>query len=171
MSNAGSHYSIFRTPMGWMGLVLTDRGVFASVLPQQTRSEAEVKLLARLPFVPGYSPKVPADLERAVSAYFKGNSKTVDIPIDWSWSTAFQRKVLQVVQKIPPGSCLTYGEVARLAGVPGGARAVGGALASNLLPVIIPCHRVVGRTGPGGFTGAGIEVKARLLALEGVCIM
>ncbi len=165
------NYTVFLTGMGWMGLVSTDRGVFASVLPQADKNKAESELLSRVDFPPEFSPPAFAALENDLQAYFRGADREIKCSLDWSWATPFQRRVLQVVKKIPRGSVLTYGEVARLAGSPGGARAVGGALAANQVPVILPCHRVVGRNGSlGGFTGAAPELKARLLALEGVVL-
>jgi len=69
------------------------------------------------------------------------------------------------VQRIRRGKTLTYGEVALLAGCPGGARAVGSAMAKNPFAILVPCHRVVARKGLGGFAW-GLEVKERMLALE-----
>lgn len=80
----------------------------------------------------------------------------------------FRRAVLQVAAEIPFGATWTYGEVAARAGSPGGARAVGGAMGANPLPVVIPCHRVVAAGGRiGGFTG-GVSLKRALLRHEGV---
>ncbi len=81
--------------------------------------------------------------------------------------TPFQWRVLKAVAEIPLGETRTYAWVARAAGHPGAARAVGGALKRNPYPLIIPCHRVVRGGGQlGGYSGGGPEVKARLLSLE-----
>jgi methylated-DNA-[protein]-cysteine S-methyltransferase len=90
--------------------------------------------------------------------------------IDWSIVSAFQRAVLQQALSIRAGYLRSYGEIARaLALGPGGARAVGSALAANPWPLIVPCHRVVSATGKmTGFSGpGGVRTKTRLLALEG----
>lgn len=161
-------YSVFRSELGWMGLVSTPKGVYASVLPRETEEEARSTLLSDLPFVPKHDPDALKSLEKGLQAYFRGEGQVPACEIDWSWATPFQKRVLTTVRSIPAGGVVTYGQVARLCGSPGAARAVGGALAANRIPVIIPCHRVIRGNGTlGGFTGAGLEVKARLLFLEG----
>lgn len=88
--------------------------------------------------------------------------------IDWSKYTPFQQKVYLAIMKIPPGKVLTYGEVARMIGKPRAARAVGNALATNMDAPIIPCHRVVGISGMGGYSApGGIKRKLELLKKEG----
>lgn len=88
------------------------------------------------------------------------------VPVDWRGVPEFDRAVLTAVRAIPPGDAWTYGEVAAAIGKPGAARAVGGALGRNRVPVIIPCHRVVAAGGLGGF-GFGPDAKRALLAAEG----
>lgn len=89
------------------------------------------------------------------------------LPLELSALTPFQRRVAEVLRATHPGDTLTYGDVAFRLGQPGAARAVGRAVAANPLLVLIPCHRVVAATGPGGWSAFGApEVKARLLALE-----
>lgn len=164
-------YTIFPTEMGWMGLVSTGRGIFASILPQSGQNSAELQLLSRVPFKPVFSPQSFKKLEEILQAYFRGECREIKCDIDWSWATPFQKRVLQTVRSIPAGSYLTYGELASMVGSPGGARAVGNALAANMVPCIIPCHRVIRKNGTlGGFTGADSQVKARLLFLEGADI-
>jgi methylated-DNA-[protein]-cysteine S-methyltransferase len=89
-----------------------------------------------------------------------------DVPIDWRGVPEFDRAVLTAIRAIPPGDAWTYGEVADAIGKPGAARAVGGALGRNRVPVIVPCHRVVAAHGLGGF-GLGLDAKRALLAAEG----
>lgn len=169
MINHFGKHTIFYTEMGWMGLVSTERGIFTSILPQQTQSEAESTLLSRLPFKSRLAGETFQTLENSVKAYFRGENVEIKCDLDWSWATPFQKKVLELVYAIPRGTYITYGEIACLIGLPGAARAVGSALASNMIPVIIPCHRVIRKGGAlGGFTGAGLDVKSRLLFLEGI---
>jgi O-6-methylguanine DNA methyltransferase len=85
--------------------------------------------------------------------------------LDYSGLTEFQREVLEAVRTIPRGETRTYGEVAVLVGKPGGARAVGRALAANPFPILVPCHRVVSKKGLGGFAW-GLQIKERLLQIE-----
>ncbi len=89
----------------------------------------------------------------------------------WVWAPAagtFRRRVLERVRAIPPGSVHTYGQIAAAVGAPKAARAVGAVMRSNRVPIVVPCHRVVGAGGRlTGFTApAGVELKRRLLALE-----
>lgn len=81
----------------------------------------------------------------------------------------FEKKVLSIVSRIPFGRTLTYIEVARLAGRPKAARAVGRVLGKNPFPIIIPCHRVVAKNGLGGFN-LGRDVKKKLLEMEKSCL-
>lgn len=93
-----------------------------------------------------------------------------DLPLAWERVTPFQARVLRATVEIPPGQALTYGELAASLGAPpGAARAIGGALGSNPWPLLVPCHRVVGAGGrlTGFSSRGGVEMKARLLAIEG----
>ena len=91
-----------------------------------------------------------------------------DVELDFSWATPFQHAVADELRRIPRGEVVTYGELAALAGYPGAARAVGSFCAHNRFALLVPCHRVVGAGGLGGYGAAGLAVKRRLLALEGV---
>jgi O-6-methylguanine DNA methyltransferase len=88
---------------------------------------------------------------------------------DWSrMPGGFRGRALRACHSIPPGACVTYGELARRAGSPGAARAAGSAMATNPLPVVIPCHRVVRADGaPGAYSAGGPAVKTRMLMAEG----
>jgi methylated-DNA-[protein]-cysteine S-methyltransferase len=101
--------------------------------------------------------------------YLQGKRHAFDLAIDWSPLTPFQRDVLQLVYTIPYGQTRTYGEIASELGKPGAARAAGQANATNPMPLVIPCHRVLGSDGHlHGYGGAGgVETKAWLLRLEG----
>ena len=78
----------------------------------------------------------------------------------------FRRRVMEECAKGPRGEVATYAELARRAGKPTAYRAVGHTMATNPVPIVVPCHRIVGSSGPGGF-GPGLQMKAQLLALEG----
>jgi methylated-DNA-[protein]-cysteine S-methyltransferase len=96
--------------------------------------------------------------------YFDGSRVFFDLNLT-PHGTAYQRRVWDVLCAMPPGQTRTYAEVAVMAG--GSARAVGGAMARNPLPIFIPCHRVVASNGPGGYSGGeGLPTKSFLLALE-----
>jgi methylated-DNA-[protein]-cysteine S-methyltransferase len=99
--------------------------------------------------------------------FFSGKRKALDIPLDLSAGTAFQRRVWRAICAIPYGRARSYRWVAARVGGPAHARAVGLALGANPVPIVVPCHRVVASDSSlGGFTG-GLRMKRRLLALEG----
>jgi len=101
--------------------------------------------------------------------YLRGERRDFDLPIDWSIMKPFQRAALELVCAVPYGRVTTYGAIAQQLGRPGAMRAVGQANATNPLPIIIPCHRVLGADGKLHGYGArgGLETKAWLLRLEG----
>lgn len=107
-------------------------------------------------------------LAQLLRAYFANRAVDFgEIPVDFTGYTPFQRRVLQFIRGVPYGTVITYGAVAAALGCPGAARAVGQVLARNRTPVVVPCHRVVGRGWWGGFS-AGQRWKEELLHLEGV---
>ncbi|MFW9975027.1 MAG: MGMT family protein [Candidatus Thorarchaeota archaeon] len=109
-----------------------------------------------------------AALETVFAIYEgKRNAPIYDIKLDLTGFTKKQVAVLKVVMSIPFGSTMSYGAVAKRAGLPGAARFVGNVMRINRLGPVIPCHRVVSTTGLGGYTG-GIDKKIELLAREGV---
>lgn len=106
------------------------------------------------------------EVARQLDEYFDGSRTAFDLPFA-PVGTPFQRRVWDELARIPHGTTLTYGELARRAGHPGAARAVGAAVARNPISIVVPCHRVVGADGSlTGYAG-GVARKARLLALEG----
>jgi methylated-DNA-[protein]-cysteine S-methyltransferase len=102
-------------------------------------------------------------------AFLRGEDVSfADVAIDLDWTTPFQRALVEALRAVPRGEVVSYGELAALAGRPGAPRAAGALCAGNRFAFVVPCHRVVGATGIGGYGSAGVEVKRRLLALEGV---
>jgi methylated-DNA-[protein]-cysteine S-methyltransferase len=101
--------------------------------------------------------------------YLSGARRCFDLPIDWTHMRPFQQQVLRFTAAIPFGEVCTYGQVAKSLGQPGGSRAVGAALGANPIPIVIPCHRVIGadRRLHGFSAPGGIKTKAWLLELEG----
>jgi O-6-methylguanine DNA methyltransferase len=158
----------FQTALGWVGLAWSAEGIVALGLPQPTEAEA----LRRLPTSPGSHPAPPPGLDVEVltdklRGFFEGEAVAFDEPLDPAIGTAFQRRVWACTRDIPRGQTRTYGELARLAGSPEAARAVGQAMARNPWPVIVPCHRVVGHDGRLTGFGGGLDMKRKMLAMEG----
>jgi methylated-DNA-[protein]-cysteine S-methyltransferase len=187
---------MFETAWGWCGAWLGERGIVAFQLPVRQRARAEQLLRersllpARLRKHAGCPNPVPAfdqqaypdkasslppavkshavQLMRQVRRYFEGHTLAFDLALDWSQRTPFQCATWQALQQVPCGRTVTYGELAALAGRPGAARAAGHAMATNPIPLIVPCHRVIGANGAmcGFSADGGIPIKQRLLRFE-----
>lgn len=159
-------YRIVGSPVGDLLLAATDVGLVRVAFSKENHDDVLQALSDRV------SPRIlhhPARLDAAahqLDEYFAGHLHTFAVPLDWRLSTGFRATVLQRLADIGYGHTASYGDVARLAGRPNAFRAVGTACATNPLPVIVPCHRVVraDRT-MGGYLG-GTDAKATLLALE-----
>ncbi|MGW5849370.1 methylated-DNA--[protein]-cysteine S-methyltransferase [Streptomyces sp. NPDC055254] len=110
-----------------------------------------------------------AEPVRQLAAYFDGSLRRFELPLDWRLSSGFNRQVLlELDRSVPYGAVVGYGELAARVGRPSGAQAVGNAMGSNPLPLVVACHRVVENDGGIGGFGGGLETKRLLLALEGV---
>jgi methylated-DNA-[protein]-cysteine S-methyltransferase len=161
-------YATFDSPLGTLLLAKTPGGLVRLAYVDHANEEAVLAdLAARV------SPRVlasPAKLDeprRELDEYFAGRRKQFEIPIDWTLTRGFARRVLKATARIPFGSVSSYKQVAAQAGSPGGSRAAGNALGSNPIPIVVPCHRVLHAGGGlGGYTG-GLERKRLLLGVEG----
>ncbi|MFD7435282.1 methylated-DNA--[protein]-cysteine S-methyltransferase [Streptomyces sp. NPDC059861] len=143
--------------------------VFHATAP--VRDKALGRLASRLGVEPVEAPGSPLLTEaiRQVQAYFAGERRAFELPLDWSLISGFNREVLrELASGVPYGSVVGYGDLAGRVGQPGAAQAVGTAMGANPLPVVVPCHRVVESDGGIGGFGGGLETKRKLLALEGV---
>ncbi|CAM5745124.1 putative Methylated-DNA--protein-cysteine methyltransferase [Streptomyces afghaniensis 772] [Streptomyces afghaniensis] len=135
------------------------------------RDRAVERLASRLGTEPAEAPgsALLAEAIRQVEAYFAGERRDFDLPLDWSLISGFNREVLRELSSgVPYGTVVGYGDLAGRVGQPGAAQAVGTAMGANPLPVVVPCHRVVESGGGIGGFGGGLETKRKLLALEGV---
>ena len=114
---------------------------------------------------------VATELSVRVREHLSGHATRYDdLPLDLSWCTEFQSELARTLRAVPWGEVVSYGELAALAGRPGAARAAGTFCAQNRFALVVPCHRVVGATGIGGYGSSGVALKRRLLALEGVAL-
>ena len=114
------------------------------------------------------SPARLDEVRRELDEYFAGTREAFDLAIDWTLYSDFGRRVLQATAAIPFGHTATYGDVAAQAGNAKASRAAGRALGANAIPIVVPCHRVIGTSGKlTGYTG-GMHRKEALLRLEGI---
>ena len=164
-----STYIIFQVPLGWMGLVGSEKGLRRIYLPGLTKQELRGSIAREFPRSEERAASW-AQAKRQFLEYFSGERNQFDLPLDMSETTAFQRKVYSVLSGIPFGEVCTYRWLAQKIGNPKALRAVGLANATNRWPLVIPCHRVVGSDGflTGFSAPGGLDLKARLLKLEGV---
>ncbi len=156
------------SPIGAFFVGLSEKGVVAlSFEESEERFRAWLQRRVRAGVV-----REPSKLREVVAQvldYLEGRRNVFALTYDLRSLTPFQRSVLTTVQEVPRGEYLTYGELARRIGKPGAARAVGQALGSNPIPILIPCHRVLAADGSlGGYSGrGGVRTKEALLRLEG----
>ena len=144
------------TPLGALQLEATESGLSAIRFPSRATK-------------PVGTPQTTPVLDHAIeelTAYFKSELTRFSVPLDWA-GTPFQESVWVALTRIPFGVTVSYNEIAHAIGRPRSARPVGGAVGRNPLPIIVPCHRVMGSNGAlTGFTG-GLEFKVSLLTHEG----
>ncbi len=162
--------SYFDSAFGVIGIGYTERSVVALQLPEDSPEQTRRRLASSLPDALEVElAGVGLDAATRIQALLAGEDADLDpIPIDISQCSEFNQQVYAVVRMIERGEALTYGEVARRVGEPGGAQAVGRAMGANPIPVIVPCHRVVGanRELVGFSANGGIETKRRMLLVE-----
>ncbi len=130
-------------------------------------AEITFGLLPELPPEDAQAAALLAGIIKQLDEYFRGERRVFDLPIDWSGMGEYQREVLRACYAIPYGEVRTYGGLALQTGRPKAARAVGNIMATNPMPIVIPCHRVIGSDGSLHGYGGGLDVKARLLKMEG----
>jgi methylated-DNA-[protein]-cysteine S-methyltransferase len=176
-----SAYCLFETPLGACGIAWkegkgsrTPPVVTFFQLPEATRNLTDARIAGKSG---GRKARVPpphiAGIVKRVQKHLHGDAQDfLDIVVDLDRMGPFARQVYETARKIPPGRTMSYGELATGMNRPTAARAVGQALGRNSIPLIIPCHRVLARSGnPGGFSAhGGVETKTKLLELEGAAI-
>lgn len=165
-------WTVMESAIGPLFVAATGRGLVRVEFHADTARREQ--MLARLSGQLGAEPVerssgLLAGAIRRLDRYFAGEPGDVGLPLDWSLTAGFNRQVLrELATTVPYGTVVGYGELARRVGQPGAAQAVGAAMGSNPLPVVVPCHRVVESDGGLGGFGGGLETKRQLLALEGV---
>lgn len=159
-------YRVVDTPIGPLLLAATPAGIVRVAFASEGHDAVLESLAARVGPRVLLDPNGFGQLSDELGDYFAGRRRTFDVPVDLRLAQGFRREVLGRLREIPYGSTSSYAAVAASAGHPRAVRAVGTACATNPIPIVVPCHRVVRSDGtPGGYLG-GPETKAFLLRLE-----
>jgi methylated-DNA-[protein]-cysteine S-methyltransferase len=159
-------YDLAETPIGTLLVATTERGLCRISFDPQPDREAE--WLAQSFGVKVLRATKPVDpVRRQLDEYFEGTRTAFELPVDLRQSAPFSRTVLEKLARVPYGEVTTYGALAKAADRPQAARAVGTVMNRNPIPIVLPCHRVVGANGALVGYGGGLERKEQLLKLEG----
>jgi methylated-DNA-[protein]-cysteine S-methyltransferase len=164
-------FDILDSPIGPLLVAVTDRGVMRISFTDRFDAEATLEDVARIagPRVLRASRGVD-EIRHELGEYFAGGRHVFELPVDLRGLPSFSVAVLGELARVPYGHTSTYGELAARAGQPKAARAVGLVMNRNPVPIVLPCHRVVGASGSlVGYAG-GLETKERLLRLEGAIL-
>ncbi len=165
----GLQACVFSTPLGWLGLAGQNRCVWRLVIGHRRAEEAWASLREHFGDDPLTESNWYPALKKALIDFSEGKPVSFDkFAVLTEPRTEFQKKVLIATRAIGFGETVSYGELAARVGSPRAARAVGSVMSSNSVPIIIPCHRVVGSGGAlGGFSAPqGVSLKQRLLEME-----
>ncbi|MQF65114.1 methylated-DNA--[protein]-cysteine S-methyltransferase [SAR202 cluster bacterium AC-409-J13_OGT_754m] len=159
-------YDVFSTPLGWFGILLSNHGVRRSSLGP-TKGDAIQRIGTEIQNASQSNSKLVRTIREIVHAYFTGTGFALDqLPLDMQGMSPFARDCLMVCRSIPVGETRSYLWIATELKRPKAARAVGGIMARNRLPVVIPYHRVIANSGQlHGYSG-GLTLKRKLLTLE-----
>jgi methylated-DNA-[protein]-cysteine S-methyltransferase len=162
-------YDYTDSPVGRLLVAASDRGL--CMISYDPEPDRELDWLAEAFGARVLRSAGPVDVaRRELDEYFEGERQAFDLPVDLTPLPGFQRAVLEELARIPYGHVDTYGGLARRIGKPQAARAVGGALNRNPIPIVVPCHRIVGSGGRlTGYAG-GLARKQALLGLEGAIL-
>ncbi len=172
MSLEGYGYCLLSTPIGWVGVVASEKRVIEVVIGS-SHDDLSGVIRCKYPMALRDDEGMAAKACLQLDEYFRGTRRNFDLNVDLSGRTNFAVSILQHLARVPFGEILTYGELASRAGFPGRARAVGQVMATNRHPLILPCHRVIGSGGrlTGYSGGNGIKTKQWLLNFENNALM
>ncbi|TML04617.1 MAG: methylated-DNA--[protein]-cysteine S-methyltransferase [Actinobacteria bacterium] len=162
-------YDLVDTPVGTLFVAATERGLCR--IAYDAEPERELDGLARafgLRVLRSIAPIDPA--RRQLDEYFEGKRQRFDLAVDLALQADFNRRVLRELARVPYGEVVTYGELAARSARPRAARAVGTVMNRNPLPIVLPCHRVIGSNGKLVGYGGGLHRKEALLRLEGALL-
>ena len=162
-------YDLVDTPVGTLFVAATERGLCR--IAYDAEPERELDGLARafgLRVLRSIAPIDPA--RRQLDEYFEGKRQRFDLAVDLALQADFNRRVLRELARVPYGEVVTYGELAARSARPRAARAVGTVMNRNPLPIVLPCHRMIGSNGKLVGYGGGLHRKEALLRLEGALL-
>jgi len=161
------HFVVYESSIGFIVIVTKNGKVVSLDVTDKGTYEARKMILSIYP--DARESMTPFKTIRTLlDRYLQGREVDFDVEVDISHLGSFTRKVLNELRKVPYGEIRSYGWLAKKVGRPGAARAVGQALKRNPIPIIIPCHRIIRDDGTIGGFSMGVNIKERLLALEGV---
>ncbi len=170
-------FHCFETALGCCGIAWSEQGVKGSQLPEENAGLTWERMRARFPTAREAAPDAMAQLalsaiQRLLGGDAAAHEDLQSVRLDECGVAEFNVRVHAITRRIAPGQTLTYGEIARMLGQPGAARAVGRAQGSNPFAPIVPCHRVMGAKGQsGGFSAfGGAQTKLKLLAIEAASV-
>jgi len=152
------------TPVGPLLLAASDRGLCAVSFGSSL--DDFLRRVERRGFRPAPSSERVREAVKQLREYFAGRRRRFDMTVDLAGQTPFQRQVLEATARVPAGSVASYGDIARAIGRPRATRAVGAALGQNPVPLVVPCHRIIGSDGGLHGYGGGLDIKEKLLRLE-----
>lgn len=170
------NFALFDTPLGPCAIAWSSNGIAGLQLPEDDHGAMRTRVQRRWPDaleVAAPPPGVQRAVDRIQAMLSKSGDAArdtlTDLPLDLRGVPEFHRKVYDIARSVPPGQTITYGEIARRLGVPHDSREVGQAMGRNPVPIIVPCHRVLGADGRmGGFSApGGVATKRRMLEIEG----
>lgn len=158
-SKPSARYTTVATPIGELTLVASETALTEVHFPRRFGAT-----------VPRGDNAILARAQAQLAEYFAGNRTSFDLPLEMA-GTEFERSVWNLLRDIPYGATTSYGDLARRLGTPKDARAVGAANGKNPIPIIVPCHRVIGANGDLTGFGGGLETKRWLLVHEGALLV
>jgi methylated-DNA-[protein]-cysteine S-methyltransferase len=162
-------YDLVETPLGTLLAAATSAGLCR--ISYDADPEQELESLARTFGVRVLRSTRPIDpVRRELDEYFEGRRRDFDVPLDLRVVAEFHKRVLHELALVPYGQVVTYGELAARSARPRAARAVGTVMNRNPVPIVLPCHRVIGANGKLVGYGGGLERKEALLRLEGALL-
>ncbi len=161
-------WAVEDTPIGPLTLAATRAGIVRIGFGHEDEvlEELATAVSPRVVHLPGRLD----DVRRQLDQYFAGKRRTFDVPIDRRLSHGYRRTVLEALTQVPYGETVSYKDLAERTGNPKASRAVGSAMATNPIPIVVPCHRVLRTGGALGGYGGGLDTKVWLLELEGALL-